>query len=125
MKDQGRFLSLFPVSYTHLIARIREWERLVSMASKRGASTFFPASNDPTTDIAGQITPATHGIDRAVEWAMTSRGGRQFDMFARLDTSVSYTHLDVYKRQVTFTPLCNILDNLRIPNGAELSKGTT
>ena len=83
-KDELRHISN---RWPEEIARIREWERLVSMASKRGASTFFPASNDPTTDIAGQITPATHGIDRAVEWAMTSRGGRQFDTFARLDTS--------------------------------------
>ncbi|MGO3890126.1 MAG: phosphoadenosine phosphosulfate reductase domain-containing protein [Paenalcaligenes sp.] len=62
------------------IKRVREWERLVSLASKRGASTFFCAVNDPTYNDSDVITHENYGIDRMVEWSMTSRGGRQFDL---------------------------------------------
>lgn len=46
-----------------------EWERIVAMASKRGASSFF-AIADGRGD----------NITEAVEWAKTSRGGKQFDL---------------------------------------------
>ncbi|WP_447751676.1 phosphoadenosine phosphosulfate reductase domain-containing protein [Pseudomonas nicosulfuronedens] len=62
------------------VARVREWERVVSIASKRGAATFFTAVTDPTVQANDNITHATHGIDRMVEWANTSRGGRQYDL---------------------------------------------
>lgn len=62
------------------VDRVREWERLVSIACKRGSATFFTATNDPTVQANDNITAATHGIDRMVEWANTSRGGRQFDL---------------------------------------------
>lgn len=81
-KDELRHIAL---RWPEEIARVREWERLVSLASKRGASTFFAAVNDPTYNAADIINHETYGIDRMVEWSMTSRGGRQFDMFARLD----------------------------------------
>lgn len=74
------------------VDRVREWERLVSLASKRGATTFFPAVNDPTVSSDDQISAATHGIDRMVDWANTARGGRQFDMvdlIARSDSQNS------------------------------------
>ncbi len=51
------------------IARVAEWERIVAMASKRGASSFF-AIADGRGD----------NITEAVEWAKTSRGGKQFDL---------------------------------------------
>lgn len=63
------------------VARVREWERIVSAASKRGSSTFFTATNDPTVRASDNIDYATHGIDRMVEWARTDRGGRQFSLF--------------------------------------------
>ena len=52
------------------IERIARWERLVSAASKRGASSFFAPIN-------GDIL----GIHQATEWAKTGRGGRQYDLF--------------------------------------------
>ncbi|MDZ5616723.1 phosphoadenosine phosphosulfate reductase family protein [Achromobacter xylosoxidans] len=82
-KDELRHIAL---RWPEEIARVREWEQLVSLASKRGASTFFAAVNDPTYSDTDTITHETYGIDRMVEWAMTTRGGRQFDMFARLDS---------------------------------------
>lgn len=52
------------------IDKIREWERLVRLASKRGASTFFPTANG-----------AGCGIDAVVDWSKTAHGGKQFDLF--------------------------------------------
>lgn len=67
------------------IARVREWERLVSLASKRQSATFFCAVDDPTYVEGESITHETFGIDRRVEWAKTTRGGRQYDLLAGLN----------------------------------------
>jgi 3'-phosphoadenosine 5'-phosphosulfate sulfotransferase (PAPS reductase)/FAD synthetase len=61
------------------LARISKWEKLVAMASKREAATFIPAPG---------ITPdqaKDHGIYSVVEWAKTTRGGRQYDLLAGID----------------------------------------
>lgn len=62
------------------VARVREWEMLVSFASRRQASTFFPVVKDPTVLSDDIITPETHGIDRMVQWAQTERGGRKLSL---------------------------------------------
>jgi len=61
------------------IARVREWERIVAEASKRNAATFFP---DPIRqgDGARHATGDYARIDEVIEWAKTSRGGRQYDL---------------------------------------------
>ena len=59
------------------IDRVREMERLTSLASRRQSATFFPAVNDPTVSSKDIITPETHGIDRMVQWSRTERGGRK------------------------------------------------
>jgi len=56
------------------IDRIAEWERLVGMASKRGAGTFIPAPDGGRGDRQGP------GIRQVVLWAHTTRGGSQFDL---------------------------------------------
>lgn len=81
-KDELREIAL---RWPEQVARVREWERLVSLASKRGAATFFPAVNDPTVAASDLITYQTHGIDRMIDWAQTGRGGRQFDWLTALD----------------------------------------
>lgn len=58
------------------IDRIAAWETLVAMASKRGQSTFFAASTDPT-DAPGEYAD----IRKVVDWAQTDRGGRQYKIF--------------------------------------------
>lgn len=62
-------------------ARVAEWERIVSFASKRGCSTFFEADtiNGNARDMAA-ISHETHGIWSVVAWSKTARGGRQFDL---------------------------------------------
>ncbi len=59
------------------IDRIEEWEAIVSEASKRGLSTFIPSPEDRGD---GQV----HGIRDRVNWARTSRGGKNVDLFADL-----------------------------------------
>lgn len=68
-------LRLFAKTSEH-VDRIRRWEDIVARANKRHAPTFFAAETDPT-DKAGEYAR----IDKILEWARTSRGGRQFDMF--------------------------------------------
>lgn len=64
------------------VKRVAEWERIVSRVTKRGVTTFFHASTDPTiaTKNSGMITTDSHGIDRIIDWAQTARGGRQRDL---------------------------------------------
>lgn len=70
--------------FPEVIERLAEWERLVSLASKRGSPTFFPAVNDPTVSATDAIKHDTHGIRRMAEWASTDRGGRQFDLLGEM-----------------------------------------
>ena len=80
-------LSLLDRVFPEQIDRLEAWEALVSEASKRGFSTFFAIVNDPVMaaewgpDIPDQTK--RFGIRRMVEWAKTSRGGRQYSLFAR------------------------------------------
>lgn len=62
--------------YHEEIDRLREWEIIVALVSRRGAATFFPAPMVPGDP--DDLTRAQ--IDKAVAWAKTSRGGKQFDM---------------------------------------------
>lgn len=59
--------------FPEAIERIRQWETAVKQASKWGAATFFTA---PSVD---NEWSAKQTIDVVVEWAKTSRGGKQYD----------------------------------------------
>ena len=63
------------------IDRIREWEALVSGASKQGASTLFHLDSMSEAVKADRNAIAREsGIDGMVRWSKTRRGGRQFDI---------------------------------------------
>lgn len=64
--------------FPEVIDRIRQWEEAVASASKREAATFFSAANHGDSITAEQAV-AVANIDAMVEWAQTSRGGKQFD----------------------------------------------
>lgn len=67
------------------IARIRQWKDAVSAASKIGASTFLhKAEADSPGDMSPKDIFLVGNIEKAVEWAQTGRGGRQYD-FLRMD----------------------------------------
>lgn len=61
------------------LERIAQWERLITLASKCGVATFFPAS-DLGAKTAADAHTETHGIRARVEWSKTSRGGNQYDL---------------------------------------------
>jgi hypothetical protein len=65
------------------IERLDRWERIVCQVSKTGTATFFAAS-DLGAEKASDVTLEKHGIWAKVEWAKTSRGGKQYDML-RMD----------------------------------------
>jgi 3'-phosphoadenosine 5'-phosphosulfate sulfotransferase (PAPS reductase)/FAD synthetase len=57
------------------ISRISEWERLVQSVTRPGShATFMHKQKN-----------GSNGIEAAVEWAKTTRGGRQFDLLADID----------------------------------------
>lgn len=76
-KEEIREIS---VRFPYHLSRISDWETKVSACSKRGFSTFF----HKTDDVSG--SPATifsrGKVEQVIEWSKTSRGGRQFNMFA-------------------------------------------
>lgn len=67
------------------ITRLAEWERLVAMASKRGMASFFP---DPNRDAHLD----KRGIYKVVQWAKTTRGGRQFNLIPDTDAACSSSY---------------------------------
>lgn len=65
------------------LARVAEWEKLISKVSRTGSATFFDGKKiDPSVASALDIDMDKHGIYSVVEWARTSRGGKQFDLMA-------------------------------------------
>ncbi|PWC10521.1 phosphoadenosine phosphosulfate reductase family protein [Brenneria corticis] len=69
------------------ITRVAEWEHLVAACSRRQNSTFFPSTNDPVKSERriDFISVETHGIETYREWAMTERGGRQFNLLGETE----------------------------------------
>ncbi len=59
------------------------WEDLVSMASKRGFSTFF-CKELHSGNAADRRIHADNRVEAVIRWAKTSKGGRQRDMMAEL-----------------------------------------
>lgn len=66
------------------VERVAEWERLVSLCSPRGCSTFFISTIDPVNAEKDndKVTLQSHGIHKINAWAQTTRGGRQFDLLS-------------------------------------------
>jgi 3'-phosphoadenosine 5'-phosphosulfate sulfotransferase (PAPS reductase)/FAD synthetase len=66
------------------IQRVAEWERMVAECSRRGNSAFFPSTHDPrrAEKRIDVITVEGYGIETYRDWALTTRGGTQFDLLA-------------------------------------------
>lgn len=73
------------------IARVSRWEKLVAACSRRQNSTFFPATQDPkkAERRIECITVESHGIETYRDWALTTRGGQQFDLLAAMNDHTS------------------------------------
>jgi 3'-phosphoadenosine 5'-phosphosulfate sulfotransferase (PAPS reductase)/FAD synthetase len=63
------------------IEKINHWENLVAACCKRGKASFFPNR----TKVSFMDVP---NINAKVAWARTTRGGRQFDIFASSELSI-------------------------------------
>jgi len=78
-KDELRQIA---VRWPEHIERIAEWERIVSACSKRGGSTFMTDTH--LGQDRRQVFADLHIWSR-IEWAKTTRGGRQYDLLVGLD----------------------------------------
>ncbi|CVE07726.1 phosphoadenosine phosphosulfate reductase domain-containing protein [Serratia marcescens] len=69
------------------IARVARWEKLVAACSRRQNSVFFPATQDPkkAESRIECVTLESHGIETYRDWALTTRGGQQFDLIAAMN----------------------------------------
>lgn len=67
------------------VARISRWEALVLAASKRGCATFIPAENGGQFVQNSLAYAKAKDIYHVIEWANTSRGGKQFSLLTALD----------------------------------------
>jgi 3'-phosphoadenosine 5'-phosphosulfate sulfotransferase (PAPS reductase)/FAD synthetase len=67
------------------VARISQWEALVLAASKRGGATFIPAENGGQFVQNSLAHAKAKDIYHVIEWANTSRGGKQFSLLTALD----------------------------------------
>lgn len=67
------------------IDRIEHWEFLVKEASKRDGATFFAGANTGE-DLTVEEAVAAANIRSVVEWAKTSRGGKQYDLVRLQDS---------------------------------------
>lgn len=65
--------------FPEVVERLREWERVVSSASKRGSTTFFDVRLH--AEYRYNVNYRDNGIDAAIRWSKTQRGGRQYDLF--------------------------------------------
>lgn len=61
--------------FPEVIERITEWQRLVGMVSRHQSATFFSGT---------ESDPLAGDIHRMVDWAQTTRGGRQYDLLQAL-----------------------------------------
>ncbi|OTQ80491.1 hypothetical protein B6D23_01600 [Gilliamella sp. N-W3] len=77
--------------YPYEVARVEAWERLVSLCSPRGCSTFFISTIDPCNSEKNNsnVSTESHGIRTVKNWALTTRGGRQFDLLAGINESAT------------------------------------
>lgn len=68
-KDELRQIAM---RFPEQIERIAEWERIVNEVSRAGKASFLHSGSVET-------------IEQRVQWANTTRGGRQYDLLSSLD----------------------------------------
>jgi len=81
-----RELRMWAMRFRDEVARVREWERLVGLVSRRTASLDRASSLLSANAVPGDHDD--HGratIDKAIEWARTGKGGRNYDLLIELE----------------------------------------
>lgn len=69
------------------IDRIEAWENVAKLTSRRAASFGLPPTLLAMADLPGGAEANRPGIREHVEWAKTSRGGRQRDLIAAIEAA--------------------------------------
>lgn len=64
------------------IERVAEWERIVSEAAKRGASSFFTLRASESVGMSDEEYKEKSSIQGHVEWARTTKGKMQYDLIS-------------------------------------------
>jgi 3'-phosphoadenosine 5'-phosphosulfate sulfotransferase (PAPS reductase)/FAD synthetase len=95
-------LAQIGLRYPEAVQRIAAWEKITAKASKRCKATFFAPDVTPDGAAIGRRARAKGGMTaeesaaqhwpdafEVFEWAKTSRGGKQFDLFFGADDSLS------------------------------------
>lgn len=88
-----RELRMWAMRFPAEVDRVRQWERLVGLVSRRTASFDRPSSLLSANMVPGD--PADHGratIDRAIDWSRTGKGGRNYDLFIDLEQREADEH---------------------------------
>lgn len=77
--------------YPDQIERVANWEQIVSQCAPRGCAAFFISTLDPANRESNPdlVSLNSHGIKTIQDWALTTRGGRQFDLLAGLNDDVA------------------------------------
>ncbi|MES2320152.1 MAG: phosphoadenosine phosphosulfate reductase family protein [Pseudomonadota bacterium] len=75
------------IRFVQHIDKIFTWEQLVGLCSKRNAATFFHKSSGK--GLTNQEIVAASNVWQVVEWAKTSRGGKQFSLLTALEEPTS------------------------------------
>jgi len=91
--------------YPEVVEKLLRWEAIVAAASKSGQATFFASDVTPEGaamgdaahrarlqgDDAGALSPVQVWPSAAevFDWARTSRGGKQYNLFALMDDGLS------------------------------------
>lgn len=81
-----RELRMWAMRFPAEVERVREWERLVGLVSRRTAALGTPASLLAAATVPGDS--ADHGratIDKAIDWSRTGRDGRSYDLLIELE----------------------------------------
>ena len=80
-----RELKEIAVRFPEVADRLEDWEEKVSRVALRGKATFFNTGLTCGIKNSDEVDVKKHGIRAALDWAKTSRGGRQFNFFDELE----------------------------------------
>ncbi|MDO5606808.1 MAG: phosphoadenosine phosphosulfate reductase family protein, partial [Paracoccus sp. (in: a-proteobacteria)] len=81
-----RELRMWAMRFPAEVDRVREWERLVGLVSRRTAALGTPAALLAAATVPGDQND--HGratIDKAIDWSRTGKDGRSYDLLIELE----------------------------------------
>lgn len=81
-----RELRAWAMRFPEAVARVREWERIVGLVSRRTAALDRPSSLLPAPSVPGDADDQSRAtIDKAIAWSRTGKGGRNYDLLIEIE----------------------------------------